>query len=264
MKMRTKPSERAIADTDDNRQRKASAWPIAAPLLSAPDRVIKLLETALILSIVTGILYAWGLTYYSAFSDVLGLSSYHFAFDVTPQEAVVAGSYVLVYFVGRSYYLLWSIALGLLIVIVIIALAHLSASMLRKLFRRISTKIHSRRRKRKSASDDGLESTYSLETRQAFMWIGRSAKRYFVYGILVLLLMVFLHWGDAQARLFATEVAGKQLAACPQVEIFYGDGGKSEGQLCGRIGSDFILKLDQGPHRYVIIKGATIKQINIR
>jgi hypothetical protein len=248
---------------DDGGGRNASAWPIADPLLSAPDRVIKLLETALILSIVTGILYAWGLTYYSAFSEALGLSSYHFAFDVSPQEAVVAGSYVLVYFVGRSYYLLWSIAVGLLVVIVIVALAHLSASMLRRVFLRISTKIHSRR-KRKNASDDSSEPNYSLETRQAFARIGRSAKRYFVYGILVFLLMVFLHWGDAQARLFGTQEAGKQLAACPQVEIFYGDGGKSEGHLCGRIGSDFILKLSQVPPRYVIVKGATIKQINIR
>jgi hypothetical protein len=39
--------------------------------------------------------------------------------------------------------------------------------------------------------------------------------------------------------------------------------GKSEGHLCGRIGSDFILKLDQGPPMHVIIKGAAIKQINI-
>lgn len=251
-------------DPDDKRQQKASAWPIAEPLLSAPDRVIRLLETALILSIVTGILYAWGLTYYSAFSDALDLRSYHFAFDVTPQEAVVAGSYVLVYFVGRSYYLFWSIALGLVIVIVIIALAHFSAGMLRKLFRGINTKIHSRRRKRKNVSDETSESAYSPETQQAFEWIGRAAKRYFVYGILVFLLMVFLHWGDEQARLFATEVAGKQLAVCPQVEIFYGDGEKSEGRLCGRIGSDYILKLPQGSPRYVIVKGSTIKQISIR
>lgn len=247
-------------------------WRTAGPLLDAPGRLTRLVETTLILSVVTGVLYAWGLTYYYAFSNTLGLGNYHFAFQVQSQEAVVAGAYVMMYLFGAAPVFFGSASLALMAVAAMVAAAHLVVGFLhwlwRWLWRQIFYKLLPQERLRDPAPADETRPA-APGTERAVERIARAAESYFVFALFLLLVIMILRWGDAAAAKFGTEVASKQLASCPQVEVTFGENEKINNQLCGRIGGDYVLRapeVQEGPqrYRYVIVKEAAIKQIIVR
>jgi hypothetical protein len=153
-------------------------------------------------------------------------------------------------------------------VVATVAAAHFVAGLLHWLWQWIFSKLVSRRRRRKHATVKEPQH-FSPDTERAFERIGRAAESYFVFAVFLFLLLMILRWGDAEAAKFGAEVANKQLASCPQVEVMFGENEKVDSQLCGRIGGDYILRAPQGQEghqqdRYVIVKEAAIKQIVVR
>jgi len=136
---------------------------------------------------------------------------------------------------------------------------------LREWWRKLFSKFLARRRRRKKNARRLASFRFSPETERAFERIGRAAEGYFFFGVLLFLLMMILRWGDAEAARLGVEVANRQLAACPRVEVTFGENQKVDSSLCGRIGGDYILKApqnQQGPQdKYVIVKEATVRQI---
>lgn len=255
--------ERPTANVADEQ---TPEWHTAGPLLNAPKRLARLVETVLLLSAVTGVLYAWGLSYYHAFSEALGLGRSDFAFQVQPQEALVAGARVLVFFVNDTPALFVSVALVLVVVIAVVALAHFAGILLRQGWRKkYSRLVKSRRGRRYGRRWASLE--FSADTERALERIGRAAESYFGFGMFLLMLLVLLRWGDTVATNLGTEAANRQLAACARGEVKYSEAEKAVGDLCGRIGNDYILRVpkDQQPQqgRFILVKESAVKQINI-
>jgi hypothetical protein len=255
---------------------RAPEWRIAGPWLTAPARLTKLMATALLLSTVTGVLYSWGSTYYWAFINEMGLSGSHYAFQVQPQEAIVAGAYVLVFFIKLLPDFLSYIALGLVTVIVLVLAADLISNPSRersiKFFSRFPASL------RGSRPGSFWESWgYSAETERAFGRIGWAVASYFCFAALLALLMMLLGWGENRAEISGREAARSQLAKCRSASVDFNDGKALAGELCGRIGSDYIMRVpkesskepppqqSQQPQQriYVLVKESAVKQVNL-
>lgn len=255
--------KKAVHETEDEH---APDWRTAGPWLNAPARLAKLVVTALFLSAVMGVLYSWGLTHYAAFIDEMSLSGSHFAFQVQPQEAVIAGAYVLVFFIRGLPYLFWYIALGMLVIMAVIFVADLAFNPSRKhsikFFSKLPARLRGRRPGRFLASWG-----FSAETERAFRRLGWAVASYLCFAVLLYLLMTLLSWGEAEANRFGREAAKRQLATCRSAALGYADGKALMGELCGRIGNDYIMRVqkEQQPQlrMYVLVKEAGVKQVNL-
>lgn len=87
--------------------------PAVGLLLNAPGILSKLIDTAVLLSLLTGVLYAWGSVYFSAFIEGLGLERYAFAFNPPPNEILFGGAYTLSYLIPGLPAAYWSVGMGL-------------------------------------------------------------------------------------------------------------------------------------------------------
>lgn len=251
---------------------RAPEWRIAGPWLTAPARLTKLMATALLLSAVTGVLYSWGSTYYWAFINEMGLSGSHYAFQVQPQEAVIAGAYVLVFFIKRLPDFLSYIALGLIAVIGFVLVADLISNPSRERSIKFFSKLPASLRGHRPGSF--WESWgYSAETERAFGRIGWAVASYFCFAALLALLMMLLGWGENRAEIAGREAARSQLTKCRGASVDYNDGKALAGDLCGRIGSDYIMRVPKEPQPqqsqppqqriFVLVKESAVKQINL-
>lgn len=241
-------------------------WRIAGPWLTAPARLSKLVATALLLSAVMGVLYSWGRTHYWAFIDEMSLSGSHFAFQVQPQDAVIAGAYVLVFFINRLPDFFCYIALGLAAVMAVVFVADLTFNPSREHSIKFFSKLPARLRGHRPGSFMASWG-FSAESERAFRRIGWAVASYLCFGVLLYLLMTLLSWGEAEADRFGREAARRQLATCRTATVEYNDGKAVKGELCGRIGNDYILRVqeEQQPQqrRNVLVKESAVKQVNL-
>lgn len=181
-----------------------------------------------------------------------------------PQEAIVAGAYVLVFFVSDTPALFVYVATALVIVLAVVAIAHFAGILLRRRWRRkLSGIVKSRRGRRYGRRWASMELSPDVE--RDLERIGRAAESYFGFGMFLLMLLVLLRWGDTVATRFGTEAANRQTAACAKSVVKYGEAEKVEGDLCGRIGNDYILRAPNGQQqgRFIIVKESAVRQINI-
>jgi hypothetical protein len=247
---------------------RAPEWRIAGPWLAAPARLIKVMATALLLSAVTGVLYSWGRTHYLAFVEEMSLSGSHFAFQVQPQEAIIAGAYVLAFFINRLPDLFCYIALVLALIMGIVFAADVTFNPSRGRFKFFSTLPA---RFKGSKPGPFWESWgFSAESQRAFRRIGWAAASYLCFAVLLSLLIMLLEWGENRAKISGREAAKRQLAACRVASVEYNDGKVLSGELCGRIGNDYIMRVpkeqqpQQPPQRvFVIVKETAVKQVNL-
>lgn len=244
-------------------------------LLNAPKILTKLIDTAVLLSVFTGILYIWGTTYYSAFIKGLGLEPYTFAFNVPPHEVLLGGANTLTYLLTGVALAYWSVGFGLMAIIVLIVLVQLILVPLLSLFLVPRAAKLGRWIGRQFLKATPFHKLRGVGTRLAqkrptlteherivaLLW--SSVELYIVHAVVWSLLIVLMFWGVSKSRQLGFEVAKNQLSASSQVEVIYGENGKIASTLCGRIGSDFILRSPEEKGKYIIIKEPTIRQITV-
>jgi hypothetical protein len=119
MESNEKPEQGAAPDRKEPESRAVGI------LLNAPNILSRLVDTAVLLTIITGILYAWGFTYFTAFIQGLGLKAYTFAFKVPADEMLLGGTNVISYFITGVPIAYWSIGLGLMAVILLVGFVQL-------------------------------------------------------------------------------------------------------------------------------------------
>jgi hypothetical protein len=247
-------------------------------LLNAPSILSKLIDTAVLLSMFTGVLYAWGSIYYYAFTQGLDLEQYAFAFNPSPNEVLFAGGNTLSYLITGVPAAYWSVAVGLGAVIVLVSVIQLflvpalmrlaiflkpvSAKLCRWLRRRLLKfrllrGLRKKLKKLKPRRDDLAE----YERTRARL-LG-SVELYVAHAVILTLLVILLWWGVEKSRQLGLEVAQRQLGNCPTVKVVFGDNETMESTLCGRIGGDYILTSKDPRGRYVVVKEAAIKHIDV-
>lgn len=244
-------------------------------LLNAPSILTRLVDTAVILSVLTGILYVWGTTYYSAFIKGLGLETYAFAFNVPPNEALFGGANALTYLLSGAALVYWSVAGGLMAIIILIAFVHLillpllsltlaplAAKLWGWLCRRL-LKIRALRKLRKVCKKFKAKIPDLTRTERTIARLWSSFELYLIHAVIWSLLVVLLIWGMRKSSELGFEAAKNQLADNPQAEVVFGENEKMVSTLCGRIGSDFIFKSPEDQGKYIIIKESNIKQITM-
>jgi hypothetical protein len=248
-------------------------------LLNAPNILSRLFNTALLLSVITGVLYVWGTAYYFAFIKGLGLEPLSFAFDIPPNEILLGGANPLAQLLLGVALAYWSVVAVFIVAIILVVLirlfvfpllslllAPLAAKILHwagVLFRKIAANPKFQKVATKLAPK--MPDMKELERTVALIW--SFAEIYILHALVwSLLVMLLLFWGVRKSDELGVKAAKNQLNNSPRVEITYGENEKIASTLCGRIGSDYIVrsvdkdgKEEEG--KYVIIKETTIKKI---
>jgi hypothetical protein len=247
-------------------------------LLNAPSIISRLVDTALLLSLFTGVLYIWGATYFAGFIRGLELTSYTFAFNIPANDVLLAGTNVISYYVVGLPFAYMSVGILLMVVIIAMGLVQLIlvpvlarlARSLTPLLARIWTGTGARlinlkpfrwigKMLKSLAPKKPAREAYE----RALAWLAGSVELYITHAIIASLLLVLILWGGEQSWKLGLEASKSQLNNSPQVQIVYGENEKFEGKLCGRIGSDYILKSQDQNVKYEIVKEPTIKHIII-
>lgn len=247
-------------------------------LLNAPSTVSRLVGTALLLSMFTGILYLWGASYYGGFIHGLGLDNLNFAFHVPANEVLVGGTTVIFYYVAGLPLAYLSVGVLLMVVIVLAGLTELIlvptlaslARSLKPLLARLWGLTGARlfnlkpfRWLRKILMLLKPKKPAGAEYERALKWLVGSVELYIAHALVVAFLLVLFLWGLDKSRKLGLEDAHTQLKSSPQVHIMYGDNEKIESTLCARIGDDYVLKSQDPNVKYEIVKESTIKRIAI-
>lgn len=232
-------------------------------LLNAPNMLAKLVDTAVLLTLLTGMLYDWGASYYFGFIEGVGLKKYGFAFNIPPNDILFGGANALVYVVAgapAAY-----ISVGLILGVIIGLIFFIQVVMVPLLARLGSwARNHlSKRKALKRAAGHVSQQAKINETDLTITQLGSSIETYVAHGIILFLLLLLLIWGTGISFKIGREVAKEQLGSSPHVEVIYGENEKIETTLCGRIGSDFILRSDTEPGEYIILKESIIKKITV-
>lgn len=258
--------------------REQQETPAVGLLLNAPSILSKLIDTAVLLSLLTGVLYAWGSVYFSAFIEGLGLERYAFAFNPPPNEILFGGAYTLSYLIPGLPAAYWSVGMGLGAVITLIAIIQLflvpllaraalyskpaSKKLRRRLVRRL-LKPKWVRRLRKWLKKFKPRREDVAEYERTHTRLVGSFELYMAHAVVLTMLVMLLLLGVVKSRQLGLEVAQQQLGDRPRVEVLFGDNEKIESTLCGRIGTDYILTSTDQRARYIIVKEAAIKRITI-
>lgn len=247
-------------------------------LLNAPTIVSRIVGTALLLSMFTGILYLWGGSYYGGFIHGLGLDNLNFAFHVPADQVLVGGTAVIFYYVVGLPFAYLSVGILLIVVIVLAGLTELIlvpilvwlARSLKPLLARLWGLTGARllnlklfRWLRKTLMLLKPKKPAGAEYERVLKWLAGSVELYIAHALVVVFLLVLFLWGLDKSRKLGLEDAHAQLKSSPQVQIMYADNEKIESALCARIGDDYVLKSQDPNVKYEIVKEATIKRIAI-
>lgn len=281
MENKEKPAEAAGADRE-------GANPGALGiLLNAPSIVSNLVSTALLLSLVTGVVYLWGGAYYAGFIRGLGLNTYNFAFNIPANEVLLGGTAVVSYYVVGLPFAYWSVGIALMAVMIILGLVQLVlVPALARLARAVGPllarlwgftgarllnlrpfrwllNLMPLRWLRKAFTRPEPKKPAEAAYERALAWLAGSIELYIAHALVSTLLLLLFLWGLDQSWRLGLKDAQTQLKNSPQVLIVFGENEKMESALCARIGGDYILKSQDPQVKYEIIKEATVKRITI-
>jgi hypothetical protein len=247
-------------------------------LLNAPNILSRLVDTAVLLSLFTGILYIWGSTYFTAFIQALDLKTFQFAFNIPTEEVLLGGTNVISYSITGVPFAYWSVGLGLMVVIILVGIVQLIlvpvltrlagyvTPLLSRLWQWTETRVPgfvAFGRFRKMLAGLAPKKPKVVAFERNLTRIMGSVELYIAHGVILFLMLMLLILGNNKSWELGKKSAELQLSNSPLVQITYGENEKIESTLCGRIGSDYILRSQESNGKYDIVKESTIKRIII-